>query len=246
MIKSNPLIWEKSLMLEVNGAYAGYGAIEVLRKLTFHVPAGQIVALLGGNGAGKTTTMNMISGLLPLRSGTILFQGKSIGKMPSHRIFDAGVALVAQSRELFSEMTVRQNLELGVLARRGHIDVDARIENIFSMFPRLKEREKNRAASLSGGEQQMLATGRAIMARPKLLLLDEPTTGLAPIIVQELQRIILQLKVDGYTILLVEQNTKMALEVADHVYVLQRGQIVLSKARSEITDTQEIFDAYLQ
>lgn len=232
-------------MLEVNGANAGYGSIEVLRDLTFKVSEGQVVALLGGNGAGKTTTMNMISGLLPLRSGEVLFESQLISRLPSHRIFDAGIALVAQSRELFSEMTVRQNLELGVLSCHGKIDMVTRINGIFQMFPRLKERETNRAASLSGGEQQMLATGRAIMARPKLLLLDEPTTGLAPIIVQELQRIILRLKAEGYTILLVEQNTKMALEVADHVHVLQRGQIVLSKARRDITDTKEIFDAYL-
>ena len=232
-------------MLEVNGAKAGYGSIEVLRDLTFSVPQGQVVALLGGNGAGKTTTMNMISGLIPLRGGDITFEGKPIGRMASHKIFDAGVALVAQSRELFSEMTVRQNLELGVLSRRGKIDVDGRIDGVFEMFPRLKERETNRAASLSGGEQQMLATGRAIMGQPKLLLLDEPTTGLAPIIVQELQRIILRLKSEGYTILLVEQNTKMALAVSDYVHVLQRGRIALSKARADITDTQEIFDAYL-
>ncbi len=232
-------------MLSVQGISAGYGAIEVLRDLSFEVPKGKVVALLGGNGAGKTTTMNAIAGLIPLRGGEIVMNGERITRKPSHKVFAAGISLVAQSRELFPEMTVRQNLELGVLAQRGAIDVQARVEEIFSMFPRLRERATNRAASLSGGEQQMLATGRALMAKPKLLLLDEPTTGLAPIIVGELQRIIGTVNERGYTVMLVEQNTRMALDVAHHVYVLRRGQIGLSKPRSEISDTQEIFDAYL-
>ncbi|WP_011579822.1 MULTISPECIES: ABC transporter ATP-binding protein [Chelativorans] len=232
-------------MLKVEGISVGYGAIEVLRDLSFTVPKGKVVALLGGNGAGKTTTMNAIAGLIPLRGGEIYMNGERITRQASHKVFAAGISLVAQSRELFPEMTVRQNLELGVLAQTGVSDVVARVEEIYEMFPRLRERAFNRAASLSGGEQQMLATGRALMARPKLLLLDEPTTGLAPIIVSELQKIIRAVNERGYTVLLVEQNTKMALEVADHVYVLRRGGIALSKPRSEIVDTQEIFDAYL-
>lgn len=232
-------------MLSVRGVFAGYGAVEVLRGLSFEVPRGKVVALLGGNGAGKTTTMNAIAGLIPLRGGDIHMDGERISRQPSHRVFAAGISLVAQSRELFPEMTVRENLELGVLAQRGVINLSALVEEVFEMFPRLRERASNRAASLSGGEQQMLATGRALMARPKLLLLDEPTTGLAPIIVAELQRIIGAVNARGYTVLLVEQNTKMALDVADHVHVLRRGQIALSKPRSEISDTQEIFDAYL-
>ncbi|MGO8059890.1 ABC transporter ATP-binding protein [Rhizobium johnstonii] len=233
-------------MLEVKSVCAGYGSIEVLRDLSFVVPKGQVVALLGGNGAGKTTTMNMIAGLVCARSGQISFENKQISKLPSHKIFDAGISLVAQSRELFPEMTVRQNLELGVLSQPGVKDMQTRVEGIFALFPRLRERERSRAASLSGGEQQMLATGRALMARPKLLLLDEPTTGLAPIIVGELQKIILKIKREGYTVLLVEQNTQMALAVADHIHVLRRGKIALSRPRADIHDTQEIFDAYLQ
>lgn len=232
-------------MLNVTGISAGYGSITVLRDLSFEVPRGKVVALLGGNGAGKTTTMNALAGLVPIRSGEITMNGIPVSKLPSHKVFASGISLVAQSRELFPQMTVKENLELGVLAKPGRQDVVQRIEGIFDMFPRLKERSGNRAGGLSGGEQQMLATGRALMAEPKLLLLDEPTTGLAPVIVNELQRIIREVNARGYTILLVEQNTKMALDVSDHVYVLRRGQIALSKPRIEITDNQEIFDAYL-
>ena len=232
-------------MLSVDGISAGYGSIEVLHGLSFDVPQGKVLALLGGNGAGKTTTMNAIAGLLPLRGGQVTLDGAVVSRMPSHRIFAAGIALVAQSRELFKDMTVRENLELGVLAQPHVKDIGERVEDIFAIFPRLKEREGNWAGSLSGGEQQMLATGRALMSRPRVLLLDEPTTGLAPIIVNELQRMIRRINSEGHTVLLVEQNTKMALEVADHVCVLSRGRIVLSHPRSEIRDRGEIFDAYM-
>jgi branched-chain amino acid transport system ATP-binding protein len=224
---------------------AGYGSIEVLRDLSFDIPEGKVVTLLGGNGAGKTTTMNAIAGLVPLRGGTVELDGEPLNRRPAHEIFAKGIALVAQTRELFKDMTVRENLELGVLAQPHVKDIEARVDEIFEMFPRLKERECNRAGSLSGGEQQMLATGRALMSRPRILLLDEPTTGLAPIIVGELQRIIRRINAAGHTVLLVEQNTKMALELADHVYVLSRGRIALSRPRSEISDQREIFDAYL-
>lgn len=232
-------------MLKIKGISAGYGSIEVLRDLSFDVPQGKVVTLLGGNGAGKTTTMNAIAGLVPLRGGTVELDGEPLNRQPMHEIFAKGIALVAQTRELFKDMTVRQNLELGVLAQPHVKDIEVRIEEIFEMFPRLKERELNRAGSLSGGEQQMLATGRALMSKPRILLLDEPTTGLAPIIVGELQRIIRRINAAGHTVLLVEQNTKMALELADHVYVLSRGRIALSRPRLEISDQREIFEAYL-
>lgn len=232
-------------MLEVKGLKAGYGSIEVLRDLSFTVPKGKVVALLGGNGAGKTTTMNAIAGLMPNRGGQIRFRERDISRLPSHKIFASGISLVAQSRDLFPEMTVVQNLELGVLSLPGKIDIPGRIAGIFKMFPRLEERQSSRAAMLSGGEQQMLATGRALMAEPKLLLLDEPTTGLAPIIVTELQKIIRQVNAAGYTVLIVEQNTKMALDVADHICVLRRGSVVLDKPRSAVRNAQEIFDSYL-
>ena len=232
-------------MLRIEGISAGYGSIEVLHELTFEVPSGKVVALLGGNGAGKTTTMNAIAGLIPLRRGRVLLDDEPVSRLPSHRIFAKGIAIVAQSRELFSDMTVRENLELGVLAQPRVRDIRARVDEIFAMFPRLAERQQNRAGSLSGGEQQMLATGRALMSKPRILLLDEPTTGLAPIIVNELQKIIRRINDAGHTVLLVEQNTKMALDVADHAYVLSRGRVVLSRPRIEITDQREIFDAYM-
>src|SRR6185437_8348983 len=227
-------------MLELREVEAGYGSLRVLRKIDLAVPRGKVVALLGGNGAGKTTTMRAIAGLIAPTAGKILFDNAPIHRLPAHKIFARGVALVTQGRDLFPEMTVRENLELGALAARTRHEVEPLLATIFERFPRLGERAAQRAASLSGGEQQMLATGRALMSKPELLLLDEPTTGLAPIIVRELERIIRALNQSGQTILIVEQNVRMALAVADHVYVLRNGGIVMDAPAAEIGSGDEM------
>jgi branched-chain amino acid transport system ATP-binding protein len=233
-------------MLEVDGLEAGYGALKVLRGISLKVPKGKVVALLGSNGAGKTTTMKAIMGMVAKFAGAVRLDGEAIERLPPHAIVAKGLALVPQGRELFSEMSVVENLELGGLVR-GYpaSECAAAIERVFAQFPRLKERRANRAGSLSGGEQQMLATGRALMSRPSILLLDEPTTGLAPIIVQELARIIRQLNAEGQTILLVEQNVRMALSVAQHVYVIRGGAIVMESDAADIDGSDDMFKAYL-
>jgi len=232
-------------MLSLSGLEAGYGRLRVLRGISLTVPKGRIVALLGGNGAGKTTTLRAISGLVPVRAGEVRLGDILIHGLPSHRIFAAGIALVPQGRELFPEMTVAENLELGALAARTRPDMPALRQEIYDRFPRLRERARQRAASLSGGEQQMLAMGRALMSRPDVLLLDEPTTGLAPLIVRELARTILELNRAGQTILLVEQNVKMALAVAEEAYVIRQGEIVLHAPAAELRASEELSRAYL-
>jgi branched-chain amino acid transport system ATP-binding protein len=236
---------DKKRMLRVEVVDAGYGSVQVLRGISLHAAAGRVTALLGGNGAGKTTMMRAIMGLIPVRSGNIRLDGRPLQDMPSHRIFQEGVALVPQGRELFPEMTVYENLELGLLASPHHGDASRRIAEVFELFPRLRQRSAQRAASLSGGEQQMLATGRALVSKPRVLLLDEPTTGLAPMIVNELQRIIVELNRTGQTIMLVEQNSRMALNVAQYVYVIRNGQIVMEKPAAELAGDDEMFRAYL-
>jgi branched-chain amino acid transport system ATP-binding protein len=232
-------------VLSLRNIEAGYGSLRVLHGLSFDVPTGHVVALLGGNGAGKTTTMRAITGLIPVQSGEILLDGEPLHKLPSHRIFACGVALVAQGRELFPEMTVRENLERGVLATTGRRDPGPRIAEMFRLFPRLQERADYRAGSLSGGEQQMVAMARALMSEPKVLLLDEPNTGLAPIIIDELARIIGELHRAGQTVLIVEQNTRMALKVSQHVYVIRHGEVVMSRPAAELSGDDEMFQAYM-
>jgi branched-chain amino acid transport system ATP-binding protein len=233
-------------MLEIRRLESGYGTLRVLRGISLSVPKGKVVALLGGNGAGKSTTMKTIVGVLRATAGEIELNGERIERMSSHAIFARGLALVPQGRELFPEMTITENLELGALARgTPAAQVKQAIEGVFDQFPRLRERAVNRAASLSGGEQQMLATGRALMSKPSVLLLDEPTNGLAPIIVQELTRILTALNKGGQTILLVEQNVRVALAVADYVYVIRTGEIVMEAPATELSDSDEMFQAYL-
>ncbi len=233
-------------MLEVKGLEAGYGSLKVLRGLSFTVPKGEVVALLGGNGAGKTTTMKSIMGLVPASGGTVTLNGSQIQRESSHRIVRRGMALVPQGRELFPEMSVTENLELGALSHGvDTADLATRMADIFQRFPRLRERATQRAATLSGGEQQMLATGRALMSRPSVLLMDEPTTGLAPIIVQELTRIVRELHTGGQTILLVEQNVRMALQVASRVYVIRGGTIVMESDAKSLSTEDQVFRAYL-
>ena len=233
-------------MLEIRKLEAGYGALRVLRGVSLAVPQGKVVALLGGNGAGKTTTMKTVVGVVRATGGEIELDGERIDRLPSHAIFARGIALVPQGRELFPDMTVAENLELGALARgsTGGKLADL-LEDVFDKFPRLRERTAQRAGSLSGGEQQMLATGRALMSRPTVLLLDEPTNGLAPLIVQELARTLKRLNEAGQTILLVEQNVRVALSIADYVYVIRTGEIVLESDARKIDDADEMFSAYL-
>lgn len=233
-------------MLEVKGLEAAYGSLKVLRGVSLSVPRGKVIALLGGNGAGKTSTINAISGVLTPTAGTVSLDGVELQNMPSHRILQHGIAVVPQGRQLFPEMTVYENLEIGAFVRRAsRVEIERDLERIFDRFPRLRERSGQRAGSLSGGEQQMLATGRALMSRPEVLLLDEPTTGLAPIIVQELVRLVRELHDGGQTIVLVEQNVRMALQVADHVYIIRSGVIVQEADARTLSDADDMFRAYL-
>lgn len=231
-------------MLEVTDLVAGYGAIRALDGVSINVPQGSIVALFGSNGAGKTTLMHTIAGLMHPIRGSIALAGTEIQYEPAHRIFARGIALVPQGRQLFPEMSVRENLELGGLSALPTGEVAVRIEDILKIFPRLRERIDQRAAALSGGEQQMLATGRALMSKPRLLLLDEPTTGLAPLIVAEITRILRTLKDTGQTILIVEQNMRMALELADQVYVMRVGKIVHEAPASALRESEDVFSSY--
>jgi branched-chain amino acid transport system ATP-binding protein len=233
-------------MLEIRRLESGYSALKVLRGVSLSVPKGKVVALLGGNGAGKSTTMKTIVGVLRATAGEIELDGERIERLPSHAIFSRGLALVPQGRELFPEMTVAENLELGALAARvTGAALKAGMDEAFERFPRLRERAGQRAGSLSGGEQQMLATGRALMSKPRVLLLDEPTNGLAPIIVQELTRILGALNASGQTILLVEQNVRVALAIADYVYVIRTGEIVMEAPAGKLSSSDEMFQAYL-
>ena len=233
-------------MLEIRKLESGYGALRVLRGIDLKVPQGKVVALLGGNGAGKTTTMKTVMGVLRATSGEIELGGERIERLSSHAIFARGIALVPQGRELFPDMTVVENLELGALSRgTSGSNLADLLEGVFDIFPRLRERTGQRAGSLSGGEQQMLAMARALMSRPSVLLLDEPTNGLAPIIVQELTRTLRRLNEGGQTILLVEQNVRVALAVADYVYVIRTGEIVLQADARKIDNADEMFKAYL-
>lgn len=233
-------------MLEVNGLRAGYGALNVLHGLSFSVRQGEAVSLLGGNGAGKTTTLKTIVGLLRGTAGEVRLDGKNILNQSSHSIFQQGIALVPQGRELFPDMTVVENLELGGLATsQGKAGLEQNMAEVFGIFPRLRERVTQQAGTLSGGEQQMLALGRALMCKPRILLMDEPTSGIAPIVIQELTRILRQLNEAGQTILLVEQNVRMALAVTDRCYMLRNGSIVKTMQTAEIADAEALFEEFI-
>jgi branched-chain amino acid transport system ATP-binding protein len=230
-------------VLDVRDVRAGYGRLEVLRGLSLEVPEGRIVALLGANGAGKTTALRVIAGLLRPTAGRVTFQGQSIAGLRPDRIVRRGLALVPQTRELFLQMTVDENLELGAFSRRdGRVGDD--VETVFALFPRLRERRRQRAGTLSGGEQQMLAIARAWLTRPRLLLLDEPSLGLAPALVDEIFERIDRIRREGTTVLLVEQNARMALEVADWGYVLEIGRVVLSGSARDLADERLVRESY--
>ncbi|GIV97188.1 MAG: ABC transporter ATP-binding protein [Herpetosiphonaceae bacterium] len=231
-------------MLSVNDIYTYYGAIAALQGVTFEVPRGSVVALVGANGAGKSTTLNTISGLVSPRKGTITFEGRDVTGWRADRVTALGLVQVPEGRQILAPLSVEENLLLGAYTRRDS-EIEQDLENIYKLFPRLEERRNQIAGSLSGGEQQMLAIGRALMARPKLLMLDEPSLGLAPLIVQEVFRVIGELKEQGATILLVEQNARKALQVADYAYVLEGGRIVQQGLASELRSDPRIVEAYL-
>ena len=231
--------------LEVEGLQVAYGRIPAVRGISLQVRVGQVVCLIGANGAGKTTTMRAISGLVRPRAGRVRFDGEDITGRPAHRIAAAGLRQVPEGRQCFAELTVAENLMLGAYLVPARAEVARRQDAVLARFPRLRERLGQLAGSMSGGEQQMLAIGRALMGRPRLLLLDEPSMGLAPLFVEEIFAIIADLKVDGTTILLVEQNASAALDVADHAYVLETGVIVLSGPAAEVAQDPAVTAAYL-
>ncbi len=231
-------------ILKVENINVYYGAIHAIKGVSFHVDEGEIVTLIGANGAGKSTTLQTISGLLRSRTGSIEFCGENISKLPPHKIVEKGLAQVPEGRRIFLQMSVQENLDMGAYTQSG-AGVGEDIERVFEQFPRLKERRRQIAGTLSGGEQQMLAIGRALMSRPKLLMLDEPSMGLAPILVEQIFEIIQSLHKSGTTILLVEQNAQMALSIADRAYVMETGAISLSGTGRELAESDQVKKAYL-
>ncbi len=232
-------------MLKVDNLHTFYGKIEALKGISIHVEEGEIVTLIGANGAGKSTTLKTLSGQISPAAGTIEFDGHRLGGMPAHKVTALGVIQVPEGRRIFPRMTVYENLEMGAFLRRDKAAIEADIQHVFELFPRLKERIAQRGGTLSGGEQQMLAMGRALMARPKLLMLDEPSMGLAPVVVETIFEIIQKLNEDGITILLVEQNANLALSLAHRGYVLETGHIKLTGTGKELLANDEVRKAYL-
>ena len=231
-------------ILKVSDINVYYGAIYAIKGVSFEVNPGEVVTLIGANGAGKSTTLQTVSGLLHSRTGSIEFLGENLMGVPAHKVVAKGLAQVPEGRRVFLQMTVEENLEMGAYTRSGG-DIDADLEKVYAYFPRLMERRRQIAGTLSGGEQQMLAMGRALMSRPKLLMLDEPSMGLAPILVEQIFKIIQTLHEAGTTILLVEQNAQAALSIADRGYVLETGKIVTSGTGTELLASPEIKKAYL-
>ena len=231
-------------MLRVEDINVYYGAIHAIKGISFDVNEGEIVTLIGANGAGKSTTLQTISGLLHSQTGSIIFNGENISHVPSHKLVRKGLAQVPEGRRIFLQMSVEENLEMGAFTQKNS-GVDEDLEAVYERFPRLRERKKQIAGTLSGGEQQMLAMGRALMSHPKLLMLDEPSMGLAPILVEQIFDIIKELHKSGTTILLVEQNAQMALSVADRAYVLETGKITLSGTGRELAESDAVKKAYL-
>lgn len=232
-------------MLTVNDINVFYGAIHAIKGVSLEVNEGEIVTLIGANGAGKSTILRTISGLLKPKTGSIQFEGQEIAGMPAHEIVKTGISQVPEGRRIFAEMSVLENLELGAFTRKDKDGIKADMELVFNRFPRLKERIGQMAGTLSGGEQQMLAMGRALMSRPRLLLLDEPSMGLAPLLIKEIFAIIQDINKTGTTVLLVEQNANMALSIAHRAYVLETGRITLSGDAKELAASDEVRKAYL-
>ncbi len=236
---------EEGLMLETEGLHVFYGGIHALKGVNIKVPTGKIVALVGANGAGKSTTLRTISGLVRARQGKIQFLNKDITREASHRIVEMGLAMVPEGRRIFPNLSVWENLLLGSYIRRDREEIKKDLDWIFQIFPRLKERLRQKGGTLSGGEQQMLAVARALMSRPHLLMMDEPSLGLAPLLVKEIFNIVQEINQSGTTILLIEQNAKAALQVADYAYVLETGSIVLEGKGKELLEDEKVRKAYL-
>jgi len=232
-------------MLSVKNLKVTYGNIAAISDVSFEVPEGKIVSLIGANGAGKTTTLRAVSGLVAPSGGTVTFKGQDITSTPAHKLVGMGISHVPEGRRIFPVLTVKENLELAAWTLKDKAEVSRRMEEVFEMFPRIKDRIAQLGGTLSGGEQQMLAIGRALMARPKVMLLDEPSMGLAPVIVQEVFRTIRRLKEEGITLLLVEQFAKSALEVADYAYVMEHGRIAVEGTPDELSRNERVIAAYL-
>ena len=232
-------------MLKIDDINVYYGAIHAIKGISLEVNEGEIVTLIGANGAGKSTTLRTISGLLKPKTGTMTFEGKNIAGVPAHNIVKAGISQVPEGRRIFAEMSVMENLDLGAFIRKDKDGIQKDLKMVFERFPRLEERKNQEAGTLSGGEQQMLAMGRALMSRPRLLLLDEPSMGLAPLLIREIFSIIQDINKTGTTILLVEQNANMALSIANRAYVLETGRITLSGDVKELAASEDVRKAYL-
>lgn len=232
-------------MLEVNDLQVYYGVIQALKGVSFEVNKGEVIALIGANGAGKTTTLHTLTGLLQPKAGSIIFEGVDITKVPAHKIVEMGIAHVPEGRRVFSDLSVYENLIMGAYTRKDKKEIAESLAGVYARFPRLEERKNQRAGTLSGGEQQMLAMGRALMSKPKMIVMDEPSMGLSPIFVNEIFDIIENVSASGTTVLLVEQNAKKALSIADRAYVLETGKIALSGDAKELMNDDSIKKAYL-
>jgi len=235
-------------MLRIHGLNASYGSIRVLKDISIQVPVGKVVSIIGANGAGKSTLLKSISGIMKINGGSILYKDRNIAGMPANRIVGLGISQVPEGRQIFAHLTVRDNINLGAYhysKRSNRLEIKERMKRVYQMFPILEKRSKQIAGTLSGGEQQMLVIGRALMGRPELLLLDEPSMGIAPLVVREIFNVIKQLNQSGVTVLLVEQNARAALKVAHHSYVLERGEIVLEGLAAELLDNPKVKEHYL-
>lgn len=232
-------------MLEIRDLEVYYGMIQAIKGISFDVNEGEVIALIGANGAGKTTTLHTITGLLPAKAGSITFEGQDITKVPGYKIVSKGMAHVPEGRRVFAQLSVLQNLRMGAYTRKDKNEIEETLKQVYKRFPRLEERQNQMAGTLSGGEQQMLAMGRALMSHPKIILMDEPSMGLSPIFVNEIFDIIKEVSASGTTVLLVEQNAKKALSIADRAYVLETGNIVLEGKASDLLNDESIKKAYL-
>ena len=232
-------------MLEVSNLHVYYGVIHALKGISFTVNQGEVIALIGANGAGKTTTLQTLTGILSAKQGSVVFEGKDITKVPAHKIVEMGIAHVPEGRRVFSQLSVYDNLKMGAFTRKDKAEIEESLATVYRRFPRLKERSNQRAGTLSGGEQQMLAMGRALMSKPRLIVMDEPSMGLSPIFVNEIFDIIKVVSEGGTTVLLVEQNAKKALSIADRAYVMETGQITMEGPASELLNNEAVQKAYL-
>ena len=232
-------------MLEVKDLEVYYGVIQAIKGISFHVEEGEVIALIGANGAGKTTTLQTITGMLNAKAGSIQFEGTELTKIPGHKIVSMGMAHVPEGRRVFAQLSVLENLKLGAYTRKDKTEIEESLKRVYKSFPRLEERKNQLAGTLSGGEQQMLAMGRALMSKPRIVLMDEPSMGLSPIFVEEIFNIIKEISAEGTTVLLVEQNAKKALSIADRAYVLETGKIVLEGNAKDLLNDESIKRAYL-